>query len=802
MVWTGLSALLSHWRRRPVQLALLLLGLSLATALWSAVQAINGEARASYDRAAAILGQDRIAQLVREDGARMDQQVFVRLRRAGWLVSPVIEGEMRFGDVRLRVLGIDPLTLPPQAQQVDVAAGDELLPFITAPGVLYAAPETAARLTEQATPPVRMVEGLPPGTVLTDIGQAQVLLGAKDKISRLLLWPDQPIGRTPLKVIATGLTLREPSETGDLARLTDSLHLNLTAFGFLAFAVGLFIVHSAIGLAFEQRRPVFRTLRALGLPARVLALLLIAELLIFALLAGLGGVALGYVVASALLPDVAATLRGLYGADVPGTLSVRPAVWAAGLAIAVIGTLVAAAQSLWRLWHLPLLAPARPRAWARASQRALRAQGVAAMVLLLTAAGIAQFGSGLEAGFALLAALLLGAALALPLVLTGILHLGARLARGALAEWFWADTRQQLPGLSLALMALLLALAANVGVGTMVSSFRLTFTGWLDQRLASELYVTARTEAEATAIHAWLAQRSDAVLPIWSIEGRVAGQPAAIYGVADHATYRDNWPILSAVPEVWDRIATGEGALINEQLARRQGLGLGDQITLPGGWRASIVGVYTDYGNPISQVIIGIDTLVQHYPDVSRLRYAIRIAPGKAEALAAGLRAEFGLPAQNVIDQAGIKVFSLKVFERTFSVTAALNVLTLGVAGLAMFASLMTLSGMRLPQLAPVWAMGLTRRHLIWLELWRGLLLAALTMLAALPVGIGLAFVLLAVVNVEAFGWRLPMHLFPGDWVRLAALALLAAGLAAAVPAWRLARLSPSDLLKVFAHER
>src|SRR4029453_3440547 len=134
-----------------------------------------------------------------------------------------------------------------------------------------------------------------------------------------------------------------------------------------------------------------------------------------------------------------------------------------------------------------------------------------------------------------------------------------------------------------------------------------------------------------------------------------------------------NWPILSAVPEVWDRIAAGEGALINEQLARRQGLGLGDQITLPGGWRASIVGVYSDYGNPIGQVIIGIDTLVQYYPDVPRLRYAIRIAPDKAEALAAGVRAEFGLPAQNVIYQAAIKVFSLKVFERTFSVTAALR---------------------------------------------------------------------------------------------------------------------------------
>ena len=76
----------------------------------------------------------------------------------------------------------------------------------------------------------------------------------------------------------------------------------------------------------------------------------------------------------------------------------------------------------------------------------------------------------------------------------------------------------------------------------------------------------------------------------------------------------------------------------------------------------------------------------------------------------------FGLPSANVIDQASLKRRSMEIFERTFSVTAALNVLTLGVAGVALFASMTTLSGMRLPQLAPVWAMGLTRRHLVSLE--------------------------------------------------------------------------------------
>ena len=64
------------------------------------------------------------------------------------------------------------------------------------------------------------------------------------------------------------------------------------------------------------------------------------------------------------------------------------------------------------------------------------------------------------------------------------------------------------------------------------------------------------------------------------------------------------------------------------------------------------------------------------------------------------------------------------------------------------------------------------------LELARAVGLAGATALLALPLGLALAWVLLAVVNVQAFGWRLPMHLFPWDWLRLFALALGAAALA------------------------
>ncbi|MBO9098390.1 MULTISPECIES: ABC transporter permease [unclassified Rhizobium] len=802
MLAVSLSALLSHWRRRPMQLAMLLLGLSLATALWSGVQAINAEARASYDRAAAMLGQDRLQQIVSADGELMPQSDFVALRRAGWLVSPVIEGDIRFGTVRIHVIGLDPVSLPAEAQQVNVSAGNDLLSFITPPGRMYVAPATATQLAGQPAPPLETASGLPPGTALVDIGIAQSLLDKHGQISRLILDPHQPAGLAPLSSIAPGLVVHAPDPQGDLVRLTDSFHLNLTAFGLLAFAVGLFIVYSAIGLAFEQRRQTFRTLRSLGLSARALIALLLAELLILALVAGLGGVVLGYFVASALLPDVAATLQGLYGAAVPGTLTLRPEWWATGMAIAVLGTLVSSAQSLWQVWRLPLLAPAQPRAWARASEAALKVQSGLALGFFAVGLTLALWGSGLVAGFAVLAGLLLGSALLLPVVMTLMLAIMQRLARGPLTQWFWADTRQQLPGLSLALMALLLALSANVGVGTMVASFRLTFIGWLDQRLAAELYVTARNEGEASALRTWLAPRVDAVLPIWNVEGTVAGRPAQVFGVANDRIYRDNWPMLQAVPDVWDRIAAGNTALINEQMSRREKLRVGDPLVLPGNWKTTIVGVYSDYGNPIGQAIVGIDGLTTHYPNVSRLRYGLRLDPAKTPALVDALEAQFHLPSQNVVDQASIKAKSLEIFEKTFAVTGALNVLTLGVAGLAMFASLMTLSGMRLSQIAPVWAMGLTRRHLVALEVARTMVLAVLTLVAALPVGIGLAWVLLAIVNVEAFGWRLPMHLFPSDWLRLAGFALVAALLAALIPLRRLATLSPSDLLKVFANER
>ncbi len=297
------------------------------------MQALNQQARASYDRAAAAFGGVRTATLVARNGATFPQQLFVALRRAGWPVSPVLEGRIQIDGRSFRLLGIEPVTLPAEVGDTPAIGGD-LQSFVMSPGETRVAPETLAELgaregaslqasNDMKLPPLRLAAQLAPGVLVVDIGIAQRLLNMPDQVSRLLIGKTKGPRAALESVTSDKLRLVEPDAETDLERLTDSFHLNLTAFGLLSFFVGLFIVNSAIGLAFEQRLPMLRTLRACGVSSRQLNTILILELVFFALIAGLIGMVGGYLIAAVLLPDVAASLRGLYGAQIPGQLSLR-----------------------------------------------------------------------------------------------------------------------------------------------------------------------------------------------------------------------------------------------------------------------------------------------------------------------------------------------------------------------------------------------------------------------------------------------------------------------------------------------
>jgi putative ABC transport system permease protein len=787
-----LLALLSYWHKNPLQLFAYLSGVALATALWSGVQAINLEAKVSYKAAAETLGEGQYDLIQPKQDRTISTADYVSLRKSGWSVSPVVDGYLN----NIRLVGMDPLTLPSSFlfanANITNSIGENNI-FET----LFTNESTAKNLIKSVK--VVVDQNVAPGMAVGDISLVQRLL-KKDKITYLIVHPEQPLGQKDLEIVAPHLTIKNIQQMTDISKLTDSFHLNLSAFGLLSFAVGLFIVHSTIGLAFEQRRAMMRSMRSMGVSLRTLIVIVTIEMIILAIIGAIIGIVLGYLIAGFLLPDVAATLRGLYGANISGNLQLRPDWWLSGLIIALLGTALAMSSQIWQITKLPILASAKPRAWmlVTTSHFTLQMKGA---ILLLTLGGIcAILFDGLIAGFALLGALLVAAAASLPALLAWSLRKLQKYARTPLWGWFWADTRQQLPGLSLALMALLLAVSANIGVSTMVSSFRLTFISFLDQRLAPELFLQVSNKDQSTDLNTFLSERGIEILPLMSNETVISKQPVELFGIKVGNTYRDNWRFLDATENPWDTLQDGKATIVNEQFARRTNLWVGDPVNIASNLTLPIAAIVGDYGNPKGQVIINDELFSNLFPKSYPARFGIRTNnPAK---LQSEIINQIGIDNNAIIDQKSLKAFSLEIFERTFLVTSALNILTLGVASFAILMSLLTLADRRIPQLSPVWALGLTRSQIGKLELLRAVLLALFVVGFSVPTGLVLAWVLLNVINVKAFGWQLPMFFFPMEYLKLGVFALFASFLAATWPSLKLIRTPPSDLLKVFASER
>ena len=829
-----LSTLLSHYRRHPGQLIMLLLGLWVASALWSGIQAINATAKDSYARADALFAT-QLDQLERRDGQPLTRDDYHALRQAGMPVSPMLEGHVVTQDgTRLTLIGIDPLTLSDNSPFAQAGTSAALNDFLSPPWQTRLAPdalpalgiarEDAAGATPvltdgQQLPPLILSPALPPDTLMMDMAAAAQLLESGNEITRLVAAPGA------LSEAPNGFTLTRATTLASPGQLTESFHLNLTALGLLAWVVGLFIVQAALGLALEQRLGMLRTLRVLGVSGRCLVVALSAELLLLGLVGALAGIASGVWLARWLLPDVAATLGSLYGAGVGQQLNLPWHYWLGGIAVSLGGLLLAGSGVLWRAARLNMLELGQMQAWRHGYRRQLTLMGISgalawSMALVLYGWLNAQPpGDGLVAGFGLIAALLLASALWLPpllaLLLKGLTHLARR---RPLIHWAVADMQLQLPKLSLAMMALLIALATNLGVGSMVGGFRLTFLEWLDQRLVAPLYLNAPSEQYAE-IDAWLAgrpevserlltRRSDATLNAVTTPAgsRAVGTPIELYGITPGNSLTPHWPLLETQQRrssAW--VAFNEGAVfINEQLATAEHLSPGDRLTLsaPGAHETlTIAAIYPDYGNPNGQVLMASPQLAARFEAPPRSMGLVLSDGADVDALRTALVERFELGSDALRDQREIKRVATEIFERTFTITRALNGLTLAVAALALLTSLLTQARSRRQQLAPLWALGVSRRQLAPLNLAQLGGAALVTGLLAVPLGIAITWGLVAIINVAAFGWRLPLYLFPSQMAVTLATAVGIALLAAALPTLRFWRASPRALLAEEVHQ-
>ena len=127
---------------------------------------------------------------------------------------------------------------------------------------------------------------------------------------------------------------------------------------------------------------------------------------------------------------------------------------------------------------------------------------------------------------------------------------------------------------------------------------------------------------------------------------------------------------------------------------------------------------------------------------------------------------------------------------------AVLRILATAVAVIGVLSALMALQLERAREVGVLRAQGLLPRDVWRLVVTETGILGGIAGAFAVPVGIGLALVLIHVINRRAFGWSIETTIPLDVPIQAVGLAGLAALLAGAYPAWRMARTPPASALR------
>jgi len=337
----------------------------------------------------------------------------------------------------------------------------------------------------------------------------------------------------------------------------------------------------------------------------------------------------------------------------------------------------------------------------------------------------------------------------------------------------------------------------------MISSFRTSLDHWLGTTLTADLYVAfdgggrALTSEQLASLEDIAGVRGIALtraVLVPTLFGEIAvravrpgpnGWGLQIVG-ADQTT---------ALAEV----AAGRGVVVSERLAFARGLKVGESLAIPtpaGIQRLSIAGAFRDFNTGDYSVVVSLDWLDRYWNDSSITGLGVNLEPGvSAVAIEERIRA-IAPDAARIRSTAAIRSGSLDIFDRTFQITEVLRVLAAIVAFLGVLSALLSIELERARELAILRAIGFAPRDLVATLLAQTGLLGLAAGLAAAPIGIVLATLLVHVINRRSFGWTMDFVLTPGALMTGLALAVVAAMVAGIYPAVHVVRIGLDGALR------
>jgi putative ABC transport system permease protein len=131
----------------------------------------------------------------------------------------------------------------------------------------------------------------------------------------------------------------------------------------------------------------------------------------------------------------------------------------------------------------------------------------------------------------------------------------------------------------------------------------------------------------------------------------------------------------------------------------------------------------------------------------------------------------------------------MNVFDSTFAITYALEIIAIVVAMLGVAGTLLTLVLERRRELSLLRLTGADRRQVRRMVIIEAALIGGVSQGIGLAVGLALSMVLIYVVNVQSFGWTIQFHLPAAFLIQASIAVVIATSIAGIYPARRAAQL-------------
>ena len=661
---------------------------------------------------------------------------------------------------------------------------------------------------------------------IMDLAAAQVLFQMVGRLDRIdiVTTPD----RTPEEVavalravLSPSVVVQRPAQrTAQVEKMVGSFQLNLAVLSWVGLLVGIFLVYNTMSFSVAQRRREIGIYRALGMTERRVAGLFLLEAGLLGCLGGfLGGVA-GLWVARSMVVLVSRTISDLYvPLGLTGTFSIVDAQsvtavaqgMAVGIAVSMAGA-VAPSIDASRTMTTKALAPGDYE-----TSVALRSQRYLLGSLgLLVAGALCTLGPPVRGlpilGYAATLCLLGGFALLAPVCILALRwstqHPKQGPALGANLRRMAADHAARHPGRNaVTVSALLVGLAIMIGVVIMVRSFRETVEAWVDETVMADLIIAPPAwlhnkqsgQASRTLPGAWLPllQALNGVAAVDTyreVEAEVEGQPVALISrdLRLHAERGRYLMVQGEGATVLRRAADTGGVLVSEVLANRLTLQPGSLVTITtpkGPHTVPVEGVFYDYATDGGKMVMERSVYRRFWDDDRVTVFAIYVSRDAdeervAHSITEGFTGqELSVAPPIIIRNKDLRREILTIFDRTFVLTYVLEAIAVFVAVLGIVNTLVTAVMERRRELATLLAIGASRSQVERLVLWEAVYLGLIGALLGVMAGLALAYVLIAVVNKQSFGWTIRMTIPLEVLLQAVLLAIAAAGVAGYLPA-------------------